>query len=124
MSPLSIHVVTIAAHEHRYPTSGDWFWRGNMLCVSVTRQRDIKRTFLLAMHEVIEGFACKLAGIGDDVVTEFDMKFTKRNKRTNKEPGDHPKAPYKRQHQLAEKLERALAEELGVNWPNYLKGMR
>jgi hypothetical protein len=35
------------------------------------------------------------------------------------EPGDHPGAPYHREHVFATRIERLLAEELGVDWNAY-----
>jgi hypothetical protein len=35
------------------------------------------------------------------------------------EPGHDPKAPYNKEHIFAEKIERQIAEELGVDWEEY-----
>ena len=107
-----------------YDTSGFWDWEGNSLAVAITPQRNLDYAFLLAIHEIVEGYLCRKAGIPDDLVTEFDMAFERRRKRGDEsEPGDHPKAPYRNEHKAAERIERLLAKELGVDFNRYLKNL-
>jgi hypothetical protein len=47
-------------------------------------------------------------------VDDFDFSCPK-----DVEPGDHPDAPYKREHCFATGIERLLAAELGVDWTAY-----
>ena len=35
------------------------------------------------------------------------------------EPGDTLQAPYHKEHMFAEKIERSVADELGVDWKEY-----
>jgi DNA polymerase elongation subunit (family B) len=54
------------------------------------------------------------------VARGFDKAYEARRKRDDdSEPGDDPKAPYYRQHQIATAVERLLAVELGVDWGAY-----
>lgn len=51
-----------------------------------------------------------------EAVDRFDRAYeAKRKPGDDSEPGDDPRAPYHKQHVLAEKIERLLAAELGVD---------
>jgi hypothetical protein len=39
------------------------------------------------------------------------------------EPGDHPSCPYEREHNFAARVERMIAQELGVDWDAYEKAL-
>jgi hypothetical protein len=55
-------------------------------------------------------------------VDKFDRAYeAKRKPGDDSELGDDPRAPYHKQHVFAEKIERLLATELGVDWPDYDK---
>ena len=72
------------------------------------------------MHEAIEAYLCKQAGISQVAVDRFDQAYERRRKAGNdSEPGDDPKAPYHKEHMFASKVERMLANELGVRWNAY-----
>jgi hypothetical protein len=74
------------------------------------------------MHEVIEAQLVIHAGVSPDAVDKFDMAYEAKRKRGDDgEPGDDPRAPYHQEHVFAEKIERLLATELGVDWSAYDK---
>ena len=53
---------------------------------------------------------------------ESDRAYeAKRKPGDDSEPGDDPRAPYHFAHVFAEKIERLLATELGVDWSAYDK---
>jgi hypothetical protein len=47
------------------------------------------------------------------------MILDSRLQATTAEPGNNPKAPYHQEHMFASKVERMLANELGINWTAY-----
>ena len=47
------------------------------------------------------------------------MILDSRLQATTAEPGNNPKAPYHQEHMFASKVERMLANELGVRWNAY-----
>jgi hypothetical protein len=121
---LKINVQTIPHDEHRYPTSGDyWEDEEGTLQVRISEVGDRRYEFLVAMHELIEFELCRLRGIGEPVITAFDVQFEReideRVRDPDEEPGDDPSAPYHREHVFATKLERMLADEMGVDWDEY-----
>jgi len=103
----SICIKSIPHKEQRYETCGDWFDDENG--VTQIRVCDIGNPdfeLSVSLHEVIEQYLCKIAGITDEEVTAFDDKWQKENpKNTDDEPGDLPKAPYYKQHKVAVAIE-------------------
>jgi len=109
-----IVIETIPHKDQRYPTVGDYFYDGDTLKIFVSKTRDWRYSFLIAVHELVEAGLCKHAGIDYKAIDDFDMNF-----KGGGEPGDHPDAPYREQHTAATGVERYLAAKLGVNWKKY-----
>ena len=118
---LHIVIETIDHSKQRYPTVGDWrIDKAGNLHIAVSKMSDQRYEFLLGMHEVIEAYLAIHAGVSPDAVDRFDKAYeAKRKPGDDSEPGDDPRAPYHREHLFATKVERLLAQELGVNWTAY-----
>jgi hypothetical protein len=84
------------------------------LAVVVSRLGNDDYEFLVALHELVESYLCERRGITAADVDAFDFPF-----RGDGEPGDNPTAPYFREHAFATKVERLMADELGVDWAAY-----
>jgi hypothetical protein len=69
--------------------------------------------FLVALHEFIEAYLAKRAGIPEWDITKFDLNCP------DAEPGNSPQAPYSGPHLIATRFERLMAEELKVDWEAY-----
>jgi hypothetical protein len=92
------------------------------LHVTVSKMSDQRYEFLVGMHEAIEAYLAVHAGISPAAVDKFDEAYEAgRKKGDDSEPGDDPRAPYRKQHVFAENIERLLATELGVDWSAYDK---
>jgi len=117
---VNILLETIPHEAQRYPTVGDWTISGESIRILVSKMEPEDYSFLVGLHELIEVWLCKKRGISQETVDTFDMEFEKSRVEGNvDEPGDDLKAPYYREHQFAMKLERLMAEELGVDWEKY-----
>jgi hypothetical protein len=115
---MRIEIKTVDPAAMRYPTAGDWEWLPDgalMLKVPEYGGRDIS-VLLVALHEMIEAYLCRRDGITDDVVTKFDTENP-----TLEEPGDHPDAPYHRQHAIAMAIEREAAIGTSTDWETHNK---
>jgi hypothetical protein len=112
---MKVTIKTIEHNKQRYDTIGDWnFDRKGDLRIKVSNLHNQDFEFLVATHEYFEAFLCMRRGITQAQVDAFDLTYTGEG-----EPGDDPKAPYYKEHAFATKLERQLAEELGVDWDAY-----
>jgi hypothetical protein len=109
--------------KQRYRTVGDWqIDKAGKLHITVSKMGDQRYEFLVGMHEVIEAYLALHSGVSPEAVDKFDRAYeAKRKPGDDSEPGDDPRAPYHEQHVFAEKIERLLAAELGVDWPAYDK---
>lgn len=119
---LYIYVDTIPHSNHRYPTVGDYWWSESQsrLEVRVSDFENADYEFLVAIHELIEAYLAKKRGISEDSITAFDVAFEEaRTEDSIDEPGDHPDAPYRKEHFFATSIERLVAAELGVDWTVY-----
>jgi hypothetical protein len=118
---MNIHLRTIPHSEQRYETPGDWENLPNgLLRISVSDMGNEDYAFLVAIHEAVEVWLCNKRGITDEAVSAFDIEYEKnRPEGDESEPGDHPDAPYNKEHFFATNIERMIALELGVDWELY-----
>lgn len=123
-----IIIKTIPHNQHRYETVGD-YWRdmeGN-LQIRVSEMGNPDYEILVAIHELIEVILTEKRGVMESHIMNFDVHFEKERKEglhdPDEEPGDSPHAPYRREHFMAEALERILSDQLGVSWSDYGKAV-
>lgn len=117
---MRITIETIPHAEQRYPTVGDWQWRGDDLLIRVSEMGDWRYEAAVAVHELVEVLLCKRDGVTEAAVDAFDMAYEKaRQPGDESEPGDDPACPYARQHCFATAVERMLAAALGMSWLEY-----
>lgn len=119
---MEIHFKTIPHREQRYETVGDYFYDEEGLQFRVSEMNDKRYSFLVFIHELIEWFLVDREGIKIDDIDAFDIEYEKNRKPGDvSEPGNDPKAPYYKQHQIATLVERVLASLIGVDWEEYDK---
>jgi hypothetical protein len=118
---VNIKIKTIPHSEQRYETVGDWWFDdAGDLQIRVSDLHNWKYEALVAFHELAEVLLCKDRGITTEMVDEFDKDYEARRKPgDDSEPGDDPKAPYRREHCFATGVERLLAAALDVSWSEY-----
>ncbi len=103
-----------------YDTVGNYQEVHGVTFFTISEMADERYEHLVAVHELIEKILCTHRGIPDAAIDAFDLAFEHdRAEGDESEPGHDPRAPYHREHVFAEKLERLLAEELGVEWETY-----
>ena len=120
---LNIKIQTVPDDQQRYNTVGDYFTndKGERIFV-VSDMKDWRYELLTAVHELVENALCKHRGITDESIDVFDLKYQKNRKVDDvSEPGDSSQAPYFKEHQFANKIEKMFAEELDVDWVEYSK---
>jgi hypothetical protein len=111
MASSKIIIECLTQGEMRYDTTGDWFFDkdGNLIIQVVGGDPlDHDEAFLVALHELIEVKLCHLAGVTQGAVDAFDFAFKGEG-----EPGDDPKAPYRKQHRQAMMVEHLMALFMG-----------
>jgi hypothetical protein len=117
-------IAQVPHRKQRYETVGDWI-PGRPAEIRVSKMKDQRYVFLVALHEMIEYELCKKNGISDNEVVAFDINF-EAERRINMhpveaEPGNDPRAPYRDEHDFATMIEMMVAQKLGVKWSAYEK---
>jgi hypothetical protein len=119
----AINIRFIPHKEQRYPTVGDWFFRYTTLHIRTSIMDKEEYEILVAVHELVEAFLCRRAGVREEDVTAFDIKFEDERAQglhgPTDEPGDDRAAPYYTQHQIATHVERFLCKALSIDWEEY-----
>lgn len=121
---MRICLTTVPHAAQRYETVGDWIADGrtHLRHVRVSEMGNEDYHFLVGIHEMVEAWLCLKRGISQESVDEFDKQFeAARVEGNTDEPGHDPNAPYHREHVFAEKIEKLVAEEMGVDWDAYEK---
>lgn len=121
---LKIEMKSIKQSEQRYETLGDWWDDENGVTqIRVTNLVNSDSEFLVCLHELIEQYLCKKRGISEESVSDHDKIFEKERAEGKwneyAEPGDDPRAPYRKEHFTAENIERLVAGELNINWKEH-----
>ena len=117
---MNIRINFIPHNQQRYETLGDWFFDENGdLIISVSNNVPELPTknhqILCAMHELSEVVLCEQNGVKQEDVDKFDMEtFPAFNLPEDYEPGDHPEAPYGKEHRQAMLIEMLMANFLGM----------
>lgn len=117
-----ITIRTIPHAAQRYPTVGDWVYNDfDDLAIRVSNMGDWRYHALVGIHELVEALLCQQRGINELAIVAFDKEFEAKRAPDDltSEPGHDPAAPYHDEHVFAEKIERLLAEQLGVDWESY-----
>lgn len=112
----------------RYSTVGDYYNLGNEKQFRIAEMGNEDYEFLVLIHEMIEEYITSKRGISEQSIADFDIRFEKIRTQFpgtigDQEPGHMTSAPYHREHVFAEKIERLIADELGVDWEDYDKSI-
>lgn len=117
---LKIEIKTIPDKEQRYDTVGDYWKKGDTDEIRISEIGNRQYEFFVAIHEMVEQFLCENKGITDEEITKFDIDYeNKRKPGDASEPGEDIYAPYHKEHMFAEKIEKMMADECGIDWEKY-----
>jgi hypothetical protein len=117
---VNIYKKVIPQSEQRYNTTGDWWFDDNGdLQIRCSDLGNEKIEFEYMRHEEIEAFLCKVRGITQKMCDDFDMKFDLIDGNKDKQPGDAPDCPYRKEHFFSDSLNRFECVELGIEWEDF-----
>ena len=115
MKKLLLVIESIPHSEQRYDTAGDWFIDDDgVVRILVSDDGNRVDNLLIGLHEAVEAILCREHGVLETDVTAFDVAHL-----DDDEPGEHPEAPYRREHAIADAVERIVAADAGVKWREY-----
>jgi hypothetical protein len=119
----SIIINFVNANQQRYDTLGDYYIKNGQLYIKITKHmtytygkvvRNHFFEFLILIHEIVEVLLVIARNISIEKIDLFDLNY-----QGDGEPGDEKKAPYRKEHQFATKIEKMMAKELKVHWDEY-----
>ena len=114
-------IIDVISHtDQAYDTLGDYERTSDKKGIKfrISNTGDSDYNFLIAIHELIECFLAERHDINLDKINTFDLWFDTAE-RKEPEPGEHPDAPYRKEHNFAKSIEMLIAHELGINWYEY-----
>lgn len=112
-------IIRIGTRPHdtqNYDTAGNYEDLKGVWYVDVSHLPDWRMEFLIALHELVEMALTKNNGVDWKDIDYFD---TEGGGKDHPDPGSLETAPYHKEHMAAERLERKMAELLGVEWETY-----
>jgi hypothetical protein len=117
-----IRIKTIPPNEQRYATAGDYFHEPDTLEVRITQQKTEDSEFLVAIHELVEEYLTRHAGIKEQDILAYDLNWEKRHAKgltKADEPGEENDCIYREQHAVALIIEYLISKELGVDFDKH-----
>ena len=117
MKKQKIKIEVVPLKKQRYETLGDYFYDANkVLNFKITDTGNPLFNKLILIHELIEQTLTEAKGIKESTILKHDLEFEKLVKDgvvdKDSEPGEHKNSPYRREHLLAEVVERLLLNHL------------
>ena len=124
---MNIESQTIPYKEQRYETCGDYFHDDTGLHFRINEMGSEDYAFLVLIHEIVEEHLTRRRGLSEPEIMAFDVMWEKERKEgkhgEDEEPGHDLRAPYHKEHVLAENIERLLALQMGISWTDYEKAV-
>lgn len=117
-----ILIEVIPHKKQRYDTWGDYFYdkRNKRWVIRVSKiklphkKHEFVYSFLVSIHELVELYLILKNKISEYEITKWDIEHSELD-----DPGNHPKAPYHKEHMIATKVEKYVAKMLNVDYKKY-----
>jgi uncharacterized protein (DUF1697 family) len=118
MKKQKIQVEIVPLKKQRYETLGDYYEKAGVLHFKITNTGNPFYNKLILIHELIEQTLTEAMGIKESTILRHDLEFEKLIKDgkvdPDAEPGEHKNSPYRREHILAETVERLMLNHLNL----------
>jgi hypothetical protein len=116
---MNISIQIIPHKDQRYNTLGDyWIDRKGVWQFRISDMGNNYYNFFILIHELIEACLCKIDGVRWEDIDRFDIDHPDLD-----DPGSDVRAPYRKQHLFALRIERIMALFCNVSWRDYEKKM-
>lgn len=116
MKKQQINIEIVPLKEQRYDTLGDYYYKKGVLYFKITDTGNPFYNKLILIHELVEQTLTEAKGIKEPVILRHDLEFEKllRDGKVdpNSEPGEHKNSPYRKEHVLAEIVERMMVNHM------------
>lgn len=114
----------VSLKKQRYETLGDYFYdKSGIRHFKITDTGNDLYNDLILIHEMIEEVLTRAKGIKEEIILRHDLEFEKLlldgKVSPDDEPGEHKNSPYRKEHAIAEIVERMMINHLGLIWKEY-----
>ncbi len=116
---MKFDIRTVPDSAQRYTTVGDWYETNGTVHIVVSDLGNETYEFLVAIHELVEFWLCKVTGITDEQAVSWDRAWSSRPQPRGAEAGNDPACPYHWPHVAAGIVERFVAFVLRVDYEAY-----
>ena len=111
--------------SQRYATLGDYYEENGTLHFKISDTGNDTFNKVILVHELVEQILTEYQGVKEPDILAFDLWVEKQIELgeypEDGEPGDHPLAPYRKQHDFAMNIERQIMNFLGIPFADYDK---
>lgn len=125
MKKQKINIEVVSLKNQRYETLGDYFFKKGVLHFKITDTGNQLYNKLILIHELVEQTLTEALGIKEEQILRHDLQFEKLLKdgkvSFDDEPGDHKNSPYRKEHIIAEVVERIMINHLNMSFKEYDK---
>jgi hypothetical protein len=112
----NIQVAFVPVDKMRYESLGDYFYKDGILHFKIVDTGNPLYNKIILIHEMIEQTLTEARGIKEEQILKYDLEFETLRKAgkvgENDEPGEGKGSPYRREHLLAEIVERLMLNHL------------
>jgi hypothetical protein len=111
-----IEIEFVPLEKMRYESLGDYFYKDGILHFKIVDTGNPLYNKMILIHEMIEQTLTEAKGIREQQILKYDLEFENLRKvgkvGENDEPGEGKGSPYRREHILAEIVERMMLNHL------------
>lgn len=120
---MKIDIQFVSINKMRYASIGDYFMRRGIMFYRIARLSKAAYMVACLCHELVEYFMCLRDGIAEKDITAFDIRHAREQacglRPQHEECGDAWDCLYRKQHQAATSVERAVIAAFGEIWDEY-----
>lgn len=111
-----INIEFVPLEDMRYSSLGDYFYKNGVLHFKIVDTRNPLYNKIILIHEMIEQTLTEARGLKEEQILKYDLEFENLRKAgkvgEDDEPGEGKGSPYRREHILAEIVERLMLNHL------------
>jgi hypothetical protein len=111
-----IKIAFVPLEKMRYESLGDYFYKDGILHFKIVDTGNPVFNKIILCHELIEQTLTEAKGIKEEQILKYDLEFENLRKAgkvgEDDEPGEGKGSPYRREHILAEIVERMMLNHL------------
>lgn len=118
----SFILTTIPHNWQDYKTVGNYGYANGTFLIFASEMKDWKYSAMILLHELVELISVRANSISLKFCDQFDFMYEKERAmgyHGSNEPGDDPRCPYRKHHNISNYIERLVSEHIGIDFCKY-----